>query len=78
MAYRRRVPRGAAGERSLLGVYDRAVALTARMDAEKQIILSIAFAHVLELPLPRFTTAVRRYRRQATLKRAEASSVKRA
>ena len=78
MGYRRRVPRARRGSRSLLGVYDSAVELTARMDAERQIILAIAFAHVFDVKLDRFTTAIRRHRRRVALELAQSSSATRA
>lgn len=48
------------------------------MDAERQIILAIAFAHVFDVKLDRFTTAIRRHRRRVALELAQSSSATRA
>jgi hypothetical protein len=40
------------------------------MDAERQIILAIAFAHVFEVPLPKYEYALRKYKRGSTLREA--------
>jgi hypothetical protein len=61
-------------QRSLYDVYMRAIAVTATMDAERHIILAIAFAYVFEVPLPKFEFALRRYKR-ATLREAAAALV---
>jgi hypothetical protein len=61
------LPRSAAGQkRTVERIYERSIRLTAAMDAERHIILAIAFAHVLELPLPKFTHALRKFKARAT------------
>jgi hypothetical protein len=72
--FRRRIPRVLCGlpyrERTLHDVFQRALAVTSTMDAERHIILAIAFAWVFEVPLPKFEYALRKYKRGATLKAA--------
>jgi hypothetical protein len=69
--YRRRLPRDirdvGCRERTLYEVFQRALAVTASMDAERHIILAIAFAHALDIPLPKFEHALRKYKRRVTL-----------
>jgi hypothetical protein len=45
----------------------RALSITASMDAERQIILAIAFAYVLEIPLPKFEFALRKHKRRGAI-----------
>lgn len=77
-AAKQRVPRvpvdpmRTGGVRGLFSLFCRAVELTAGMDAERQIILSIAFAHVFEMPLDKFTAAVRKHRRRPIRERLPA------
>lgn len=69
--YRRRLPRDVRAEgereRTLHDVYMRALSITASMDAERQIILAIAFAYVLEIPLPKFEFALRKHKRRGAI-----------
>jgi hypothetical protein len=63
-------PLGRRDERSLYGAYLRALAITAAAStAEHHIILAIAFAHQLEIPLPQFEFALRKFKRQRAIAR---------
>jgi hypothetical protein len=72
--YRRRIPAGlkalGSRQRTLHDTFVRALSVTASMDAERHIILAIAFAFVFEVPLPKFEYALRKYKRGATLQAA--------
>jgi hypothetical protein len=63
-------------QRTLFEVYQRALAVCASVDAERQIILAIAFAYVLEMPLPKFEAALRKYRRRMALNHAAARNAR--
>ncbi len=69
--YRRRIPRDLRNigcrERTLYDVFIRALSVTASMDAERHIILAIAFAYALDMPLAKFEFALRKYKRQAVV-----------
>lgn len=73
--YRRRLPRDlrdiGCRERTLYDVFMRALAVTASMDAERHIILAIAFAYALDIPLAKFEFALRKHKRRGAIARTE-------
>lgn len=74
--YRPRLPKGEGRpRRSHLRAYQRALELAAAASAEHLIVMCISFAHVFEVPLESFQSALRRYKGRAN--RATQGSVER-
>jgi hypothetical protein len=69
----RRIPRSFQPfgcRRTLYAVFERALAITSTMDAERHAILAAAFAYTFEVSTPNFEFALRKYRAGATLREA--------